>query len=182
MYEFVIVCYRWSARSILSRRCLPVTPWPRQCMVGPSLGWWRRSTSLWLQRCTYTSDNSSKATVEAHCGIVDVFYHDFMLSSLHVVQNELYHSSKSSTVIGLLDIYGFEVLQHNRYELYPFPFFFPQSFFCFSALSVNIYKIISKEKHWIITLILYNMYVMFNVVQYRGSNCIAFVHLKFAWM
>ena len=32
------------------------------------------------------------------------------------MQDELYHSSKGSSVIGLLDIYGFEVLQHNRYE------------------------------------------------------------------
>lgn len=33
-----------------------------------------------------------------------------------VTQDELHHSTKSSMVIGLLDIYGFEVLQHNRYQ------------------------------------------------------------------
>lgn len=33
-----------------------------------------------------------------------------------VTQDELHRSTKSSTVIGLLDIYGFEVLQHNRYH------------------------------------------------------------------
>lgn len=33
------------------------------------------------------------------------------------MQDELHRSTKSSTVIGLLDIYGFEVLQHNRYKL-----------------------------------------------------------------
>uniref|UniRef100_A0A1A7XSK4 Myosin IC n=2 Tax=Iconisemion striatum TaxID=60296 RepID=A0A1A7XSK4_9TELE len=32
------------------------------------------------------------------------------------VKEELYHSSKGSSVIGLLDIYGFEVLQHNSFE------------------------------------------------------------------
>ncbi|XP_020485890.1 unconventional myosin-Ic [Labrus bergylta] len=32
------------------------------------------------------------------------------------VKDELYHSSKGSSVIGLLDIYGFEVLQHNSFE------------------------------------------------------------------
>ncbi|XP_040907236.1 unconventional myosin-Ic-like isoform X1 [Toxotes jaculatrix] len=31
-------------------------------------------------------------------------------------KDEIYHSSKSSSVIGLLDIYGFEVLQHNSFE------------------------------------------------------------------
>ncbi|KAM3601771.1 uncharacterized protein V6R79_018656 [Siganus canaliculatus] len=31
-------------------------------------------------------------------------------------KDELYRSSKSSSVIGLLDIYGFEVLQHNSFE------------------------------------------------------------------
>lgn len=31
------------------------------------------------------------------------------------MQDEIYHSSKGSSVIGLLDIYGFEVLQNNRY-------------------------------------------------------------------
>lgn len=33
-----------------------------------------------------------------------------------VTQDELHRSTKSSMVIGLLDIYGFEVLQHNRYQ------------------------------------------------------------------
>uniref|UniRef100_A0A671Y226 Myosin Ic, paralog a n=1 Tax=Sparus aurata TaxID=8175 RepID=A0A671Y226_SPAAU len=32
------------------------------------------------------------------------------------LKDELYHSSKGSSVIGLLDIYGFEVLQHNSFE------------------------------------------------------------------
>uniref|UniRef100_A0A665X1S0 Unconventional myosin-Ic-like n=1 Tax=Echeneis naucrates TaxID=173247 RepID=A0A665X1S0_ECHNA len=32
------------------------------------------------------------------------------------LKEEIYHSSKSSSVIGLLDIYGFEVLQHNSFE------------------------------------------------------------------
>ncbi|KAM6983875.1 unconventional myosin-Ic-like isoform 1-T2 [Tautogolabrus adspersus] len=32
------------------------------------------------------------------------------------VKDEFYHSSKGSSVIGLLDIYGFEVLQHNSFE------------------------------------------------------------------
>lgn len=32
------------------------------------------------------------------------------------VKEEIYQSGKSSTVIGLLDIYGFEVLQHNSFE------------------------------------------------------------------
>ncbi|XP_037543996.1 unconventional myosin-Ic [Nematolebias whitei] len=32
------------------------------------------------------------------------------------VKDEIYHSSKGSSVIGLLDIYGFEVLQHNSFE------------------------------------------------------------------
>lgn len=30
------------------------------------------------------------------------------------MQEQIYHSSKDASVIGLLDIYGFEVLQHNR--------------------------------------------------------------------
>lgn len=47
-----------------------------------------------------------------------------MLTSC-VMQDEVYHSSKGSSVIGLLDIYGFEVLQTNRYELYSFPSFYP---------------------------------------------------------
>ncbi len=60
-----------------------------------------------------------------------VFHHlsFIMLCTLCVIQDEIYHSSKGSSVIGLLDIYGFEVLQHNRYELY--------SFICSSAQSVN---------------------------------------------
>lgn len=37
--------------------------------------------------------------------------------TLCIIQDEIYHSSKDFSVIGLLDIYGFEVLQHNRYEL-----------------------------------------------------------------
>uniref|UniRef100_A0A7N8WN41 Myosin Ic, paralog a n=1 Tax=Mastacembelus armatus TaxID=205130 RepID=A0A7N8WN41_9TELE len=32
------------------------------------------------------------------------------------VKDEIYQSSKDSSVIGLLDIYGFEVLQHNSFE------------------------------------------------------------------
>uniref|UniRef100_UPI003AABA897 unconventional myosin-Ic n=1 Tax=Centroberyx gerrardi TaxID=166262 RepID=UPI003AABA897 len=32
------------------------------------------------------------------------------------LKDEVYHSSKGSSVIGLLDIYGFEVLQHNSFE------------------------------------------------------------------
>lgn len=32
------------------------------------------------------------------------------------LKDEIYHSSKGSSVIGLLDIYGFEVLQHNSFE------------------------------------------------------------------
>ncbi|XP_041864369.1 unconventional myosin-Ic isoform X2 [Melanotaenia boesemani] len=32
------------------------------------------------------------------------------------LKDEIYHSSKDSSVIGLLDIYGFEVLQHNSFE------------------------------------------------------------------
>ncbi|XP_074528378.1 unconventional myosin-Ic-like [Halichoeres trimaculatus] len=32
------------------------------------------------------------------------------------LKDETYHSSKGSSVIGLLDIYGFEVLQHNSFE------------------------------------------------------------------
>ncbi|RVE63662.1 hypothetical protein OJAV_G00138660 [Oryzias javanicus] len=32
------------------------------------------------------------------------------------LKDELYHSTKGSSVIGLLDIYGFEVLQHNSFE------------------------------------------------------------------
>uniref|UniRef100_A0A8D3B335 Unconventional myosin-Ic-like n=1 Tax=Scophthalmus maximus TaxID=52904 RepID=A0A8D3B335_SCOMX len=32
------------------------------------------------------------------------------------LKDEIYHSSKASSVIGLLDIYGFEVLQHNSFE------------------------------------------------------------------
>lgn len=32
------------------------------------------------------------------------------------VQEDIYHSSKASSLIGLLDIYGFEVLQHNSFE------------------------------------------------------------------
>ncbi|CAJ1064185.1 unconventional myosin-Ic [Xyrichtys novacula] len=31
-------------------------------------------------------------------------------------KDEIYHSNKGSSVIGLLDIYGFEVLQHNSFE------------------------------------------------------------------
>ncbi|KAK2828478.1 hypothetical protein Q5P01_019512 [Channa striata] len=33
-----------------------------------------------------------------------------------VLKDEIYHNSKGSSVIGLLDIYGFEVLQHNSFE------------------------------------------------------------------
>lgn len=44
--------HRWSARSVSSRRFVHVTPWPRPRIVAPSLGWWRKSTSLWLQRCS----------------------------------------------------------------------------------------------------------------------------------
>lgn len=44
-----------------------------------------------------------------------------MMCTVYAVQDEIYHSSKGSSVIGLLDIYGFEVLQHNRYGLYSFP-------------------------------------------------------------
>ncbi|KAF3705915.1 Unconventional myosin-Ic Myosin I beta [Channa argus] len=33
-----------------------------------------------------------------------------------VLKDEIYHNSKDSSVIGLLDIYGFEVLQHNSFE------------------------------------------------------------------
>lgn len=43
-----------------------------------------------------------------------------MLRVLYVMQEEIYHSGKGCSVIGLLDIYGFEVLQHNRYELLSF--------------------------------------------------------------
>uniref|UniRef100_A0A4W6FLA3 Myosin Ic, paralog a n=1 Tax=Lates calcarifer TaxID=8187 RepID=A0A4W6FLA3_LATCA len=32
------------------------------------------------------------------------------------LKDEIYHSNKGSSVIGLLDIYGFEVLQHNSFE------------------------------------------------------------------
>ncbi|XP_029956163.1 unconventional myosin-Ic [Salarias fasciatus] len=32
------------------------------------------------------------------------------------LKDEIYHNSKGSSVIGLLDIYGFEVLQHNSFE------------------------------------------------------------------
>ncbi|XP_017291366.1 unconventional myosin-Ic-like isoform X2 [Kryptolebias marmoratus] len=32
------------------------------------------------------------------------------------IKDEIYHSGKGSSVIGLLDIYGFEVLQHNSFE------------------------------------------------------------------
>lgn len=39
---------------------------------------------------------------------------DCIVCTNDVMQDEIYHSSKASTVIGLLDIYGFEVLQHNR--------------------------------------------------------------------
>lgn len=104
----------------MSRRCLPVTPWPRLCMVGPSLGWWRRSTSLWLRRCSYSSENNSNHHA---VGLLLCFTINFLLCTLYVMQDELHRSSKSSSLIGLLDIYGFEVLQHNRYELHLFPFF-----------------------------------------------------------
>ena len=43
-------------------------------------------------------------------------------SVMYITQEEIYHSGKGCSVIGLLDIYGFEVLQHNRYALYSFPF------------------------------------------------------------
>lgn len=39
---------------------------------------------------------------------------NYMMCTLYVMQDEIYHSNKGSSVIGLLDIYGFEVLQHNR--------------------------------------------------------------------
>lgn len=43
---------------------------------------------------------------------------DCIVCTLYIMQEEIYHSGKGCTVIGLLDIYGFEVLQHNRYEFY----------------------------------------------------------------
>ncbi len=33
------------------------------------------------------------------------------------LQDEVYYSSKCSSIIGLLDIYGFEVFQHNRFNI-----------------------------------------------------------------
>ncbi|KAM6907094.1 unconventional myosin-Ic isoform 2-T2 [Xenentodon cancila] len=38
------------------------------------------------------------------------------INQLLASKDEIYHSSKGSSVIGLLDIYGFEVLQHNSFE------------------------------------------------------------------
>ena len=49
-------------------------------------------------------------------GLLHCFTSYCILCTSYAMQDELYHSSKGSSVIGLLDIYGFEVLQHNRYE------------------------------------------------------------------
>lgn len=61
---FIMLCSicicRWSVCSILSRRCLPATPWPRPCTVERSLGWWRRSTSPWPQRCNQLLPKTQK--------------------------------------------------------------------------------------------------------------------------
>lgn len=59
------------------------------------------------------------------------------------MQDEIYHSSKASTLIGLLDIYGFEVLQHNRWELHShsFPFFCPM-WVCYSQHNSDLVSLI----------------------------------------
>ncbi len=60
------------------------------------------------------TQTTAKTPPSCYGAFVVVFIIDCMLCTLYVLQDELSHSSKGSSVIGLLDIYGFEVLQHNR--------------------------------------------------------------------
>lgn len=113
------MCCRRSAHVTLSRRFLPAMPWPRLCMLAPSPGWWRRSINVWLRRCSLTLHHSSIIMLVGYCCVCV----DLMQSTLYTVQDPLHRSSKSSTVIGFLDVYGFEVLQNNRYKLYLFTLF-----------------------------------------------------------